>query len=183
MVAIAYPSPAPKLPVAKRVKGGPAWASTAKFDIEAKAGDASATNAQLISMLRQLLVERFKVQVHMEPKPVSGFELTVAKNGPILKGGKGDFEGVHLNHFIISATNASMTAFAESLSKPVRAPVVDRTGLKGGYEFTLPLPSEIDQTAPSIFTVLQKELGLRLQPAKVPVDVIVIEHAEKPSEN
>jgi uncharacterized protein (TIGR03435 family) len=184
MLAAALPSPAVlQLPVAQRVKGGPEWASSDKFDIEAKAEDASAPTAQLLSMLRQLLTQSFQLEVHTETKQVKGFELRVAQSGPKLKAGAGDFEGVHATVFRISATNASMTAFADSLSGTVRAPVVDRTGLKGGYEFTLPVPAPFSIEGPSIIAVLRKELGLQLQPAKVPVEIVVIDHAEKPTED
>jgi uncharacterized protein (TIGR03435 family) len=184
MLAAAFPSPSVlQLPVAQRVKGGPEWASSDKFDIEAKAEDASATTAQLLSMLRQLLTQSFQLEVHTETKQVKGFELRVAQSGPKLKGGAGDFEGVHATVFRMSATNASMTAFADSLSGTVRAPVVDRTGLKGAYQFTLRVPAPFSIEGPSIVAVLRMELGLQLQRAKVPVEIVVIDHAKKPTED
>jgi uncharacterized protein (TIGR03435 family) len=77
-----------------------------------------------------------------------------------------------------------MSAFAQALSSTrLRAPVIDQTGLAGGYVFSLALPSANDPAAPSIFTVLQEELGLRLESTTLPVDVIVIGHAEKPDAN
>jgi uncharacterized protein (TIGR03435 family) len=76
-----------------------------------------------------------------------------------------------------------MTSLARVLSTILKAPVVDETGLKGGYAFNLPRPSGNDPSPPAIFTVLQEELGLRLKSMKIAVDTIVIDHAEKPSEN
>jgi uncharacterized protein (TIGR03435 family) len=184
IIAIAYPSRAPTLPVGERVIGGPAWASSDDFNIEAKAADVvSTTEDQLNAMLQRLLADRFKLQFHTQPKEVNAFALVVTKGGPKLKPGSGDFDGFHFGGGTMSATNASMTAFAKSLSTRVRAPVVDQTGLRGGYEFNLSIPPDNNPTAPSIFTVLQEELGLRLESRKVPVDIIVIDHAEKPSEN
>jgi uncharacterized protein (TIGR03435 family) len=64
----------------------------------------------------------------------------------------------------------------------VGAPVVDQTGLTGGYRFTLPEPGK-DPNAASLFTILQEELGLRLESQKIMVDTIVIDHAERPTPN
>jgi uncharacterized protein (TIGR03435 family) len=184
IVSIANPSVAPTLPVTDRVTGGPAWAASDDFNIEGKAANVeSSTNAQLIAMLRQLLADRFKLQFHTEAKEVNGFALVVAKSGAKLKSGSGDFDGFHFGGGIMPATNASMTAFARSLSTRVRAPVVDQTGLKGGYAFNLSIPPDNDPTAPAIFTMLQEELGLRLESTKLAVDIIVIDQAEKPDAN
>jgi|SRR5579883_608169 len=184
IVAVAYPSPASTLTVNDRITGGPTWASQDEYDIEAKADHVgSATNAQLLSMLRQLLADRFKLKFHTEPKEVKGFALTVTKGGPNLRPGTGEPQGFMFGGGRISATNAFMPTFARTLSTIVKAPVVDQTGLTGGYGFSLSLPSAQDPNGPSIFTILQDELGLRLDSIKMPVEMIVIDHAEKPSEN
>jgi uncharacterized protein (TIGR03435 family) len=183
IISVAYPSSVAALNANDRISAGPAWASSDGFDIEAKAENAaSATNEQLLSMLRRLLAERFKLQFHTVPKQVSGFALTVAKDGPKLKPGKGDFEGFTAGERM-SASNASMGGLARMLSTTLRAPVLDQTGLKGGYAFSYSRPTPNDPSPGSIFTVLREDLGLKLESAKVPVDVIMIDHAEKPCEN
>ena len=100
-------------------------------------------------------------------------------------------------------TNSSMAVFAGRLSQQLGRPVIDRTGLKGGYDFTLEwapapgegsaeaigLPPRADPPAagesngPSIFTAVQDQLGLKLEPQKGPVDMIIIDHVERASEN
>jgi uncharacterized protein (TIGR03435 family) len=184
IISVAYPTPAATLTVNERITGGPGWVSADQYDIEAKAEDvASATDTQLKAMLRQLLTDRFKLRLHMEQKEVNGFALIIAKGGPKLKAGNGDYDGIRFGGGTMTATNASMAVLARSLAPRVGGAVVDQTGLKGGYAFSLPLTRDNDPTAPVIFTLLQEELGLRLESTKVPVDIIVIDHAEKPTQN
>jgi uncharacterized protein (TIGR03435 family) len=183
IISVAYPSTVAALNVNDRVTAGPSWASSDGFDIEAKAENAaSATNEQLLSMLRQLLAQRFKLQFHTVPKQVNGFALTVAKGGPKLKPGKGDFEGFTAGERM-SASNASMSGLARMLSTTLRAPVLDQTGLKGGYAFSYSRPAPNDPSPPSIFTVLQEDLGLRLESTKMSVEGIVIDSVQRPTEN
>jgi uncharacterized protein (TIGR03435 family) len=185
IISVAYPAPAATLTVNERITGGPGWVSADEYDIEAKAEDVhSATDTQLKAMLRQLLADRFTLQFHTVQKEVKGYSLMVARGGAKLKPGEGDLQGAfRYGGGKMTATNASMDAFARALSIRLRAPVSDQTGLAGGYAFSLALPSDNDPAALSIFTLLQEELGLRLEAATLPVDVIVIDHAEKPTEN
>ncbi len=168
-----------------RVTGGPGWASSDLFDIEGKAEDvASATDSQLRSMLRQLITDRFKLQTHAEQREVKGYALVLAKNGHKMQPGGGSSVISYSPRTGMSASNARMRLLAQELGRlVVKAPVIDQTGLSGGYAFSLPVTSDVDPSGVSIFTALQEELGLRLEPTKLPVDVIVIDHAEKPSEN
>jgi uncharacterized protein (TIGR03435 family) len=184
IIFLAYPATAATLTVNERIAGGPGWASAEQYDIEAKAENvASATDTQLKAMLRQLLADRFKLQFHTVQKELKAYSLVLAKGGAKLKPGEGDVQGgFRYGRGEISATNAPMAALAQALSLMLRAPVSDQTGLAGGYAFSL-ASSDNDPAAPSIFTVLQEELGLRLESTNVPVDVIVIDHAEKPNAN
>lgn len=170
-----------------RVTGGPAWVSSDLFDVEGKADDvASATQAQLVTMLRQLLIARFKLETHTEQREVSGYALMVEKNGPKMEPGTSESHSISggLPGHGMSAKNADMALVAWQLARfVVKAPVIDRTGLSGGYNFTLPVTSDINSSGPSIFTALREELGLRLDTTKVPTDVIVIDHAEKHDAN
>jgi uncharacterized protein (TIGR03435 family) len=88
------------------------------------------------------------------------------------------------------AKNTSTQRLADYLSRKVDRPVVDQTELKGSYDFTLDWAREeaktssTDDPGPSIFTALQEQLGLRLQPHKLAVDILVVDHAERvPTEN
>jgi uncharacterized protein (TIGR03435 family) len=183
VIALAYPSPVSTLPTNDRVTGGPAWASSDGFDIEGNAENvASATNMQLLDMLRQLLADRFKLQFHNVPKEVNGYALKVAKSGHKMKPGSGEVQNFTAGERM-SATNVPMSGLARLLSTTLRVAVVDQTGLKGGYAFSFSRPTPNDPSPASIFTVLQEELGLRLESTKVPLDVIFIDHAEKPDAN
>lgn len=185
-LAFAYhPEQVTPFTVEDRVAGGPAWASSDLFDIEGKAQDvASTTESQLHSMLRQLLTDRFKLRTHIEKRGVKGYALVLAKNGHKMQRGTGSSSTVRYSpRRGMSASNAPMNLFALELGRLVKAPVVDQTGLNGGYAFSLPVTSGIDPSGRSIFTLLQEELGLRLEATKLALDVIVIDRAEKPSEN
>jgi uncharacterized protein (TIGR03435 family) len=169
----------------KTVTGGPDWVNSAPFDIQAEAEDPSiATQAQLLSMLQRLIADRFKLRLHTEPREVQGFALVVAKNGPKLKPATGDYSGSRGDLLSISATNAPVAELANMISRRVGGPVIDHTGLTGGYEFSLSWErADSDAMTASIITAIQEQLGLRLESQKVKIDTIVIDSAEKPAEN
>jgi uncharacterized protein (TIGR03435 family) len=92
------------------------------------------------------------------------------------------------DHTDITANNLSMMLFADILSRQVQRTVIDKTGLAGSYDLTLQFSREDNRdadvdSAPSIFTALPEQLGLKLQPAKGPVETLVVDHVEMPSEN
>jgi len=181
----------------QRLSGGPDWIGPNRYDIQAKAENPSATHQELIQMLQALLADRFKLKFHRETKEVSGYALVVAKNGPKLRDARNSderpslnirgaaiykfdaVEGKNLNQNTITAQKTSMSQLADALTNmPGTGPVVDKTGLTGSYDFTLAWePGE------SLSTVLQEQLGLRLEAQKVPVEFFVIDSAEKPAEN
>ena len=150
-------------------------------------------DGSLMTALRSLLAERFKLALHRETRPIQAYILQVAKNGPKLEKGDGDSHQTNSGRGDIVAKNASMDRFAEVLSRQMDLPVVNRTGLEGVFNFRLQWAPET--TAPEkpaeraasdrapIFTAIQEQLGLRLHAQKVPIEVIVIDHAEKPTEN
>jgi uncharacterized protein (TIGR03435 family) len=174
---------------------GPEWIETERFDIVAKFPPHSAGD-QFPPMLQALLADRFKLALHRETKDLPMYALVVAKDGPKFK--PSETEGLTINssrtHWHVAA-KASMHRFAEILAEEVGRPVVDQTGLSGLYEMTLdwapdqsPAPNDAaanDASAgPSIFTALREQLGLRLDSTKGPVEILVIDHADKtPSEN
>lgn len=181
---------------------GPDWivnfASSDRFDVVAKAGS-PATAEQLRRMLAPLLTDRFHLAFHRETRVLPVFALVVAKNGPKkLKEGDGGTESIQPDgKGGLSYTNYSMESLADSLSSmPVLdRPVLDRTGLKGRYSFDANLfdiPVGLDPAATksaarnsdAILSNLPAELGLMLESQKAPIEIIVIDHAEKvPTEN
>jgi uncharacterized protein (TIGR03435 family) len=120
--------------------------------------------------------------------------LEVAKNGPKLEKAEGGESTTNSGRGLLDARNTTMDRFAEVLSRQMDLPVVNRTGLEGVFNLKLEWTPEsakqikpgADGAAmegPSIFTAIQQQLGLRLRSQKTPVEILVIDHAEKPSEN
>ena len=188
------------------VIGGPSWASTAAFDVEGKAEDPSTTTEQqLLMMLQTLLTERFKLKFHRETQELSGLVLTVSKNGPKLKeapaGEQPNFTmpgSASILSPSITGRDVPIGTLIDFLSQRLGRIVTDKTGLTGRYDFSMtwaPNETELapngaranaasgDQTSPSLMTALQEQLGLRLESAKGPVEVLVIDSVSKPSEN
>jgi uncharacterized protein (TIGR03435 family) len=173
---------------------GPEWMENARFDIVAKYPPDTKDDDRSL-MLRALLEDRFKLAVHRESKEMPGYALVVAKRGPKLKraqprdGSDTNTTGSRLR--TLTAKNTSMAALADLISRNLSEIVVDRTGLEGAYDFELRWTNDDQNSssadadaAPSLFTALQEALGLRLQPQKVPTEIIVVDHVERvPTEN
>lgn len=173
------------------VSGGPSWADSDGYDINAKfpAEYAIATHEQVLHMLQVLLASRFRLAVHRERRQVSGYFLAVAKIGPKMMPAQSGQDGsdTTASPTYLKATNVTMDALARRLSRnrDIAKVVVDKTGLTGRFDFELEWsPAQAESgDHPSIFTALQEQLGLRLESAKVPVEAVVIDRAEKPSDN
>ncbi len=173
-----------------QILGGPDWTESERFEIAAKAEQPVAGDI-LMEMLQTLLAERFKLVLHQEAKPIEAYVLEVRKGGPKLEKGEGGSSKTSNGRGDIVATNATMDNFAEVLSRQMDLPVVNKTGLDGVFNLRLQWAPESASPAkpadgtdgPSIFTAVQEQLGLRLQAQKVPVEILMIDHVEKPSEN
>jgi uncharacterized protein (TIGR03435 family) len=186
------------------IKGVPDWARSSRFQIQAKAENPSTTTSQqLRQMLQTLLAERFKLKLHRDSIEVAGFALVVAKSGPRLEKAKGEgrvrtYSRVPPSPALLSLffQNASMKNLAGTLTTLGLGSVVDQTALQGAYDFTLtfepqpgmtgkkPLPTSPEAgSGPSLFTAIEEQLGLKLTPQRVRVDHLVVDSAEKPSEN
>jgi uncharacterized protein (TIGR03435 family) len=172
----------------------PAWLQIEKYDIVAKALG-PAPLPQLRQMLQTLLADRFHLQLHRETKDLPVYELIAAKSGPKLHkadpGGNTDMRGEN-GSFAFHST--SMPQFAEDLStlSQVDRPVLDRTGLPGIFDFSLKFGDSsadlkralVEGDGPSIFTVIQEQLGLKLEARKGPIEMLVIDRVERvPTEN
>lgn len=191
---------------AGRVSGGPKWVDGDKFDVEAKvdAEDDAAYREMALSekrvLLKRLLVERFGLVVREEAKEWPVYLMVVGKDGPKMKIAtaddlpQGHDKGItgwvtRSQRGLLEGRGFSMDGLAQSLSHnpDVGRIVIDRTGLTGRYNFALnwtPVSAgNAEDAGPSIFTAVQGQLGLKLEPGRNPVQVIVIEKAERPSAN
>ena len=173
-----------------QISASPSWFDSDLYDIAAKPeGDIGLSYEQMRPMLQQLLKQRFQLAVHREKKDVPGYVLVVAKSGPKLQAGKESSAGLYILQDGLQGPSMSMATLAGMLASPVGRPVIDKTGLTGNYDIKLsyaPVAADAstDSTLPSIFTAVQEQLGLKLEGQKVPVDFVVIDHAEKvPSDN
>ena len=161
----------------------PDWTTRTRFDIEARP-PAPYTSAQRRTMLRNLLADRFKLAVHNEKRPVTGFDLVVATGGHKLQlatGGTGFFTA---RPGLIDGPNRTMADLVGTLTSIVGAPIVDRTGLTGRYDLKLewtPDGGAAAAAAPelSIFTAIREQMGLRLESSKVTIDVVVVDRVER----
>lgn len=169
------------------------WIDSQRYDITAKAeGDEPLGKAQSTTMLQQLLADRFALRLHRESKVMVVHALMRGKNG--LKLTKGGAAGPYLSRpapGTLIGQNASMASLVAALGGYLGRPVIDETGLKGGYDFSVewapdenaPDSARVDPSRPSVFTALQDQLGLKLESKKSAVEVLVIDSAEKPSPN
>lgn len=190
---------------ARQITGGPPWMETEKYDLLAKPdGEGQPNDKQWKTMIQKLLADRFQLTFHRAKKELSVYALVVAKGGPKLTKSEGDPNGLPGLFFsgpgVLPARNATMADFAGVMQSAVLdKPVVDQTGISGRYDFTLkwtpdqfqfggmggklPPPADNAEAPPDLFTAIQQQLGLKLESTKAPADVLVTDHAAKPSEN
>lgn len=184
-----------------QIIGLPPWTESIRYDINAKIVEPDMAALKKLSvdqrraMLRAFYEERFGLKWHYETKVMSAYELVVGKDGPKFKpaAGGADDSDTSMNNTDLTATNISMSSFTDILSQEVERPVVDRTGLAGKFDLKLKWTRESnagkEQTGedadapPPLFTALQEQLGLKLQPGKDPVQTLVIDGLTQPAEN
>ena len=184
----------------QEIAGGPEWLKTEKFDVVADAETQSKPSSdEYKRMVQELLRRRFRLGAHNETRELSVFEIVPAKGGPKLQNSKWPDNRVPTAGYApgqLSAANATVADFATFLQRFVTdRPVVDESGIKGKFDLTLrwtpedtgPIERSQDVDAnsslPGIFTAIQEQLGLKLQLAKRPTPVFVIDTIELPSEN
>jgi uncharacterized protein (TIGR03435 family) len=163
---------------------GPEWLHRERFDIEAKSAG-PATAEQLRQMLQRLLAERFQMTLHRETRILPVYEMTVAKGGPKMPEAKpgekaGDSQEIPggCPCLKLMATTEMFAEVVETVAQ-LEMPIVDKTGLSAKYRFGMHFEPGQDIIAP-----LEENFGLKLQAKKDPVEVLVIDHAEKsPTEN
>ena len=200
-----------------QLDGVPAWAGSESFDIVAKASAdvppvLPGTGVDpLILMLRTLLGDRFRLQVHQESRDMPAYALVALRPGVLgagLKRSTTDCQAVAREQAakaaqsspgssqcgfraavgVITSAGFPLSQLLNPLSQLVQRPLVDRTGLQGGFDYELTfehLPGgatpSADANQASIFTALQEQLGLKLEPVRAPVQVLVVDHVQRPT--
>jgi uncharacterized protein (TIGR03435 family) len=181
-----------------RLIGGPAWMNADRFDIVAKS-NATIPDADLKTMAQNMLVDRFSMKMHIETRNMPVYAMVLARAdgrlGPNMRpegdgaasagGAGGTARGVSRGGPTMTFTGTTAW-LASALTSTAGRPIVDRTGLNGVYEITLSgTPAEARtnddpaQRAPDVFEVV-RDLGLKLEPTRAPIDVLVIDSAEHP---
>jgi uncharacterized protein (TIGR03435 family) len=186
-ISVAY-----ALPEAQ-ISGGPKWMDELRFDITAKTEHQPA-GVSTVSMLQGLMADRFHLALHRQTETVSGYSLAIAKGG--IKATLSDPEArssTNSSRTRIDAKGCLMSRLAAKLAATLSMPVIDETQETRKFDFSLQwVPDEVTSKAapgsdaangPSIFTAVQEQLGLKLEARKVPVDFIVVDHLDPPSEN
>ncbi len=192
----AYSIPLPQLLI------GPEWLDSNAYDIEALAPQGSTPEQQLV-MLQNLLIERFTLKMHRVTRETPVYEMAVAKGGPQLtaSGPKSPLAPMQQRPLRVGITRdgipgmtylgerGTMEQFAARLAPYAGRPIVNRTGLQGEYDVMLrwapgaQAPPAVEGDAPdpgiSIFSAIHSQLGLKLDPKRGPVEVVVVDHAEK----
>lgn len=199
-----------------KIFGAPSWVSSERYDIQAKESDATAEELRNLPrakameeqalLLQSLLADRFGLKVSHQTRELPVYALVVAKSGPKLHQVMPDDKRPHvqLGAGQLTFRACPMASVVTVMSNVMHRTVLDQTGLKGNYDFTVQwnrnqtmsgMPREpgggspasdaasLDSSGPSFFTALREQLGLKLESKKAPVDVIVIDHIERPTEN
>ena len=178
---------------------GPDWLDSARYDLAAKSPQ-GVPDTDLMPMLQTLLKDRFHLAVHREMKEMQVFDMVVAKGGlkmPVFDpshpapprgpaGGAMDFTAIASNGI------ATMSQLALQLTASAERPVLDKTGVEGRYGFFLMYTPVAAQStagasgagAPDFFTAVEQQLGLKLEPKKEAIDILIVDHADRiPTEN
>lgn len=193
LIASSYP----ELP-SWRMSGGPSWIATDFWDFVGKLPPGIPSEQEPLyrrteQMLRTFLAETFQLKTHFEQREQPVYELVAAKSGPkLLSSGAAQFgfratsRGVEFRH-VTTEQLAKFLYCPGCARQAADRPVFDKTGLTGFYDFTLNwAPSNLPENSvaeASIFTALEEQLGLKLQPQRAPIDFLVIDHAERPRQN
>jgi uncharacterized protein (TIGR03435 family) len=181
----------------RQIVEGPGWLGTDKYNVDGVPDLIGEPNLrQMQAMYRGLLASRFNLVFHHETRPLSVYALHAGKDGPKLSKSLGDPKGLPDTSFTewnsqaitLKATNVTIADFVWAMGLILDRPAADQTGLAGRFDFTLRWAPETarpdDPNAPpNVFTAMQEQLGLKLDATKAPVDVLVIDHVDRPSPN
>ena len=190
------------------ISGLPGWTNSYHFDFTAKMLDSDPDALKKLkgterqAMLKPVLADRFKLQLHTETKTLPVYNLVVVKNGSKLKKSPDDPPPtpgkdpaprrggmMRIQQSSMTATRIEVKGLADMLARQLHRTVIDQTGLAGSYDFDLNwTPPEGSDNSPeatdaALFTALQEQLGLRLESSKGPVETLVVDHVEQPQED
>jgi len=172
-----------------QIVGGPEWMETARFDISATA-NADIAPPQVRVMMRALLADRFKLSTHTETRQAPIYALRMARpDGRLGDGlkpagadGRGGFRNTGAS---LRSERVSIADFAREITAYAGRPVIDETGLKGDFSLTINWAEDPagggDANAASLFTAIREQLGLKLDATRSPIEVLVVDRAEKPA--
>lgn len=185
-----------------QIEGGPGWMKSERYDISARAaGEAAPPIAAIRKMEQALLADRFQLKFHRATREMPVYALVPGKSGSNLKENAEGMGGILFRNPApdapteVTGLSATVDMLVRSLSgiPGIDRPIVNRTGLSGKYDFKLALlykflvdKSGRTATGPdgeSVFTTIEEQLGLKLEPQRLPVEVLVIDSVERPSEN
>ena len=180
-----------------QIVGAPDWTKTKYFDADGVPNVEGQPNLkQFQTMVRKLLSERFGLVAHVEQRELPVYALSMTRSGPRMTNSTGDPDGLpndtdhrSAGQQSVKMSNATMGDLVLELMFYTDRPVVDQTGLNGRHDFTLKWTFDESKAptdgtaAPSLFTAIQEQLGLKLEPVKAPVPVLVIDKVEPPSAN
>jgi bla regulator protein BlaR1 len=192
-----------------RISGAPGWLDSEKYDLEAKEDSPGVDDPRKLGldqrvseqkrMLQELLADRLKLTLHRETRDIAAYALVIAKTGPKLrepnpgdtypngfKGRDGVARpgGVHIDGNKLIFQGVPIGPLLWHLSRQLHRTILDETGLSGTYNFTLQEPpASPESSGPAISAAMEQQLGLRLESQEVSMEVLVIDHVEKPSEN
>jgi uncharacterized protein (TIGR03435 family) len=191
----------------RQLTGGPAWTESEKYDMAGKPDAPGQPNVdQMKMMIQKLLADRFQLKFHFEKRDLPAYAVGITKAGAKIIRSQDDPKGLPGFYFGRTAAGTTLT-FRNSPMSQVTAvlqnfldrPVVDQSGLSERYDFTVTFTLDSAQAvrlggaptsaadnpdaAPDVFAAFQQQLGLKLESTKAPVDVMVIDKVERPSEN
>lgn len=179
----------------KQILNVPSWLSSTRFDIQAKADPTDQAkhlpseqdHALKRRMVQNLFADRFHLKLHQETRNMPAYDLVLAKGGSKLQPSHSNGKTIGTGRAHFNAEGLTTSLIADELSQIVGRIVVDKTNLTGRYDLKLQWTPDdapaTDNSAPSFFTAIQEQLGLKLEPAKEPVPVLVIDHIDLPTPN
>jgi uncharacterized protein (TIGR03435 family) len=171
-----------------QVRGGETWMERTRWDIQASAGELEPTRPQARQMLQVLLAERFGLRVERSSQELPVYAMTIAKGGVKLKPPTPlNSERSNFNADGAVWLNAPLDILGNPFPLHLAQPLVNRTGLNGRYDFELKFKISLAEAegldGESIFTAIEEQLGLHVQPEHAAVDVLVVERVQQPGEN
>ncbi len=177
-----------------QVVGAEGWMKTASYDIVGKAAG-PAKFSQMLDMVKTMLADRFDLRFHRETRQLRGYWLVIGKNGSRLRRpdpNDATRAGISNRGHFIQGWKVPVSTMVNFLGGEIQVPLADKTGLDGVFDFKLEWAEEArppgsgtlpDEEKPSLLSAVQEQLGLKLEARSVPVEMFVIDHIARPTEN